>query len=138
MKKTWNNIIARTEDPTSSSYERYGLRGIRMCKSWRDSFDTFFQDMGERPSDKHTIDRIDNNQDYSPDNCRWATPYEQGQNRRNSVHITFQGETHTISEWAMRYRIKRSILASRLYTGWNFEDAVTCPVREFKLKDVVT
>ncbi len=85
----WRNMIRRCYDPTNKRYKRYGARGIKVCKSWRHSFEMFFADMGPRPKGKtkngralYSIDRINNSQGYKPNNCRWATILEQAQNRR--------------------------------------------------------
>ncbi len=83
----WSGIIARCENPKSISYHNYGGRGITICTRWRRDFSAFLSDMGTRPSAKHSIDRIDNDQDYEPGNCRWATRKEQSRNRRPAASI---------------------------------------------------
>lgn len=80
--ETWCSMIGRCETDTNTSYHNYGARGITVCERWRSSFDNFLADMGERPSPKHSLDRIDVNGNYEPSNCRWVTKEEQMRNRR--------------------------------------------------------
>lgn len=113
----WRNMINRCKWEKSNSYKDYGGRGITICKRWG-NFENFLKDMGDRPTTKHTLDRIDNNGDYSPENCRWATRKEQMNNTRRSRFLTFQGETHTVDEWSEITGIKYSTLAMRLKKDW--------------------
>lgn len=85
--KTWSSMKQRVLNPKANNYHNYGGRGIRVCQRWLDSFRNFYEDMGPRPSSKHSLDRIDNEGDYEPSNCRWATLLEQHQNTRVNVKI---------------------------------------------------
>lgn len=119
----WNNMRARTGNSKASNYEYYGGRGIKVCERWN-SFENFISDMGNRPSDKHSLDRIDVNGDYCPENCRWATKKEQARNCRNSVYITCNGETKTLAEWEEITGIRRKTISSRIKSGRSVEEAL--------------
>lgn len=102
------------------SYQNYGGRGIRVCERW-DDFAVFFADMGPRPSPQHTIERIDNDGDYEPSNCRWATRKEQAQNRRTAVYLESDGLRLSISEWSRRTGMPFNRIWWRLNHGWPVE-----------------
>ena len=122
---SWCSMKARCSNPNDDSFKFYGARGIKVCERWA-SFENFLQDMGVR-QDGTTLDRIDPNLDYMPNNCRWATTKEQQNNRRRHHWITFSGETRTISEWADVVGISPKTIATRLYRGWTAERALTTP-----------
>jgi len=104
----------REKDP---SYKYYGGRGIKVCEKWL-NIENFEKWVAENPYfDGATLDRIDCNKDYSPDNCRWATMREQGNNRRNTINITWNGETHSLSEWSSITGINKSTLNNRYSRG---------------------
>jgi hypothetical protein len=125
-------MVQRCHTPHASSYERYGGRGIMVCEAWRASFETFYRDMGSRPSAQHTIERMDNNGPYAPWNCRWATYTEQNNNHRRNRRITYGDSTLTVSQWARRVGINRDALTARLNNGWSVEHALTRPPQKGK------
>lgn len=126
----WLGMKARCESPGSPVYARYGERGIQVCERWRSSFEAFLADMGNRPSPKHSLDRIDVNGNYEPSNCRWATQAVQQRNRRNNVVVTVDGITACLAEHCERYGIKQPTLSVRIHKkGWSVERALKTPVR---------
>jgi len=119
----------RCLNPNDVSFHIYGGRGVKVCERWIHSFANFMTDMGERPAET-SIDRIDNNGDYEPANCRWSTQLEQQRNRRSNVVLEFQGESMCISAWAEKIGIKRKTLEKRLNChGFTVEEALTLPLR---------
>jgi len=118
---TWLRIRDRCKNKTCKDYDNYGGRGIFVCDRWDLSYAAFLSDMGRRPSPRHSIDRIDNNGPYTPDNCRWATSREQNNNRRSSRLLEFGGETRTMAEWARHLGISPATLKWRIHNGWSVE-----------------
>lgn len=131
--RTWSGILRRCHNPKDRTYVKYGARGITVCDRWRESFETFYADMGPKPTPEHSLDRIDNAAGYSPENCRWATYRVQARNRSNSHMVTAYGETMCLADWAARYGVTSQTIANRLKSGWAPEDAVSkkplCPPR---------
>ena len=118
LYRIWNNMKARCNNPNNDDYRNYGRRGIEVCEEWKNSFETFHAwATGNGYSDGLTIERKDVNGNYCPDNCRWATRVEQNRNRRDNVTLTFEGETHTLSEWSSIKGIKPQTVWKRLRTG---------------------
>ena|SRR6185437_8936275 len=122
--QAWNHAKMRCYNPRDTGYPFYGARGIIMCERWLHSLENFVADMGLRPSLKHSIDRIDNNGNYEPGNCRWATDVEQCRNRRSNRVITFNGRTACTAEWADILGINQQIIKDRLRRGWTEADAL--------------
>lgn len=119
----WKTMLARCENPKNKSYPRYGGRGIAVSDRWH-SFENFAADMGEPPTGDHQIERVDNDKGYEFWNCRWATRYEQAQNKHNTRTLTYKGRTQTISEWAAETGVKRETLKMRLRKGWTADEAL--------------
>lgn len=133
----WAAMRNRCTNPNDRNYKNYGGRGITLCEQWQ-SFASFYADMGGRPSSNHSIERVNNDGPYSPDNCIWATPEEQQLNRRTARLITFNGQTHNLATWAKRTGIRVTCILHRLDAGWTVERALTesvtaAPLRNQKL-----
>lgn len=126
--KVWSAMIDRTTNPNHEYFHHYGGRGIAVCDRWKTSLALFIEDMGRRPSKGYSLDRIDNNGHYEPENCRWANWKEQQRNRRNNRYLTYNGETRCMSDWAEHLGIGKSVLHARLRKGWNVEKVLTTPV----------
>lgn len=115
----WRAIKQRCYDSSRPEYPNYGGRGIAMDPQWKESFEAFHADVGDPPSDRHTLDRRDNDGPYTKANCRWRTMKEQQNNRRNNLpHLTFNGKTQSIVEWAKELGMNPSTLRTRFRLGW--------------------
>lgn len=126
----WQAAIQRCHNPNSQGYPRYGARGIAVCDRWRSSFAAFIEDMGPRPGDDFSLDRIDNNGPYAPENCRWATRTEQGRNTRANHLIEHDGRRMTITEWSAETGVSADAIRSRIESGWTVEEAFSVPSGE--------
>lgn len=125
----WTDMRRRCLHRRSSKFSDYGGRGIKICKRW-DSFDVFLNDMGPRPSKKHSLERLDNNGNYSPDNCVWSTAKVQANNRRSSRLLTYKGKTQTLSQWADELGVKYNTLKNRICNlNWPVDKALAKSVR---------
>ena len=124
--RVWASMLRRCDNSKVNSYPRYGGRGIRVCPEWLD-FSAFLRDMGEPPPGT-SLDRLDNDGPYSPDNCRWATLEEQGSNKRNNHKLTAFGKTLTLAEWSRETGLNYCTLKSRISdSGWPPERALSTP-----------
>lgn len=129
LQIVWSGMKARCYYPPHKQFSDYGGRGITVCERWRNSFVNFFADMGECPKGM-SIERIDNNGNYEPGNCRWATQREQCANTRRTRNLTFRGETMCVSAWARRLGFPRPCaIISRLNNNWPIDKALTTPVK---------
>lgn len=122
-------MIQRCTNPKNTSWANYGGRGIKVCRRWRDSFDDFLADVGEKPEGDYSIDRKDNDGDYEPGNVQWTIRTKQNRNRRNTQLISFRGKRKTLVEWEEESGIKWVTIRARLRRGWSIRDALTVLVR---------
>jgi len=126
----WGSMRARCNNPNNKRYPRYGGRGIKVCSRWNEPYNGFLRfvrDMGRRPSPELTIERVDNDGDYEPDNCEWASRKQQARNRATNRHLTIDGETRTLAEWSELHGIHSATISNRLVRGWPPRVAVSAP-----------
>lgn len=123
--RSWLGMNDRCYNASASYFKYYGGRGIQVCERWRNSFESFLEDMGPRPLGT-SIERRENNGNYEPDNCHWATREEQDRNKRSTVRITFQGRTQCLKDWSRELGIHEHTLQNRLRrSNWSIETALT-------------
>lgn len=131
LYQIWRNMKNRCYNPNVDRYDRYGGRGITICDEWKDNFQAFYEwSMNNGYSDGLSIDRINVNGDYAPDNCHWITMPEQADNKCNSRLFEFNGSAHTVSEWAKITGISRDVIWNRIKRGWNIDRVLSQPVRK--------
>jgi len=129
--RIWAGMKTRCTNANNPNYKRYGERGITICERWLHSFEHFLADMGHCPSNKHTIERRDNNGNYEPTNCYWEPDWNvQVSNTRRNVFVTFQNKTQTVSQWAREIGMNSHLLRDRLKRGWTMEDAIALPLQK--------
>lgn len=126
LYRRWRNMLERCEQEKHHQYHNYGGRGIKVSEEWHD-FEIFLKDMGHPPTPKHSIDRIDNDGPYCKTNCRWATEIQQKNNTRRTVHITHNGLTLSLTEWARHLGMPEKTIIQRIWIGWTPERALTEP-----------
>src|SRR3990167_4481698 len=124
----WRGMLVRCTKPKSQAFSQYGARGITVCEHWH-KFENFLADMGKRPSAKHSIDRIDGDGNYEPNNCRWATSIEQQTNRSVTRRIPYRRKVYSLAALARLAGCSEETLRFRIKTGWSIERAVKTPVR---------
>lgn len=123
----WADMRSRCRNPNHQSFKNYGGRGITVCKRW-DSFRNFYEDMAPRPSGL-SLDRIDNEKGYSPENCRWATRKQQNSNRGYCIYVFDKSEKVTLKEYCRRHQIKYRPVVKRIkYRGWPIDKALSIPI----------
>lgn len=128
LHNVWTAMIKRCYGKSNKGFRNYGGRGIEVCEEWRNSFLQFAADMGD-PEDGMSIDRIDNNGNYEPKNCRWATQHQQSINRRTNRRLSHDGVTQTVGEWEKEKGYRKNLILSRLDRGWSVDKAIeTLPI----------
>ncbi len=129
--RTWKNIYRRCYNKNSQDYQYYGGKGIIVCDRWSgpDGYANFLTDMGRKPFDDASIDRINTHGNYEPSNCRWTDATTQARNKTNNHLLTVDGETKTVAEWAERYGIDEASIRLRVSIGWTHKNAVTLPIQ---------
>lgn len=126
----WGAMRRRCYKPNAFEYRNYGGRGITVCDRWRESFEAFYEDMGDRPFEGAQIDRIDNDGPYSPENCRWATCEQQQNNKREPLY-EYKGREYTMKELVALSGVSRDNFYSRKRRGWSIERCVETPARHY-------
>ena len=128
LYKTWHNIRSRCNNPKATKYENYGGKGISVCREWEESFERFMDwSLNNGYKEGLTIDRIDGEKGYTPENCRWTTYKVQNNNTAQNHLITFQGKTMNVTQWANHLGISKKMLGERIRRGWEIERALTTP-----------
>jgi len=127
-------MLRRCHNPHCDNYANYGGRGITVCERWL-TLEQFLEDMGTRPSSEHSIERRDNDGNYEPSNCYWATPKEQARNRRNNRMLTYNGRTLCVAEWAEELGIVPNRIHNRLQLGWSDEKIITVAIASAHNRD---
>lgn len=126
LYRIWANIKTRCTNVNDPHFKRYGGRGITICDEWKNDFKAFYDwSMLNGYADDLTIDRINNDGNYCPANCRWVTVAEQNRNKRNVKYIIYNGEKHTIPEWTKILHLRKETIRERLKRGWSETEAIT-------------
>lgn len=126
----WKNMKNRCLNKKVPAYKDYGGRGIKVCERWLESFMNFYNDMFDSYNEELEIDRIDNNGNYEPSNCRWATCKEQSLNRRSTIMVEINGEIKCVSAWARIKGLNRGTVSKRISKGWSPFKALTTPIKK--------
>lgn len=122
----WRSMRSRCTNESNRHYANYGGRGIKVCQRW-EVYENFLSDMGRKPTKTHSLERNDNDGDYTPENCKWATKSEQTRNRSVSVWIEYGGKKMLVQDWATELGLPYTTLYSRIRNGWTVERAFNTP-----------
>ena len=130
LYKTWTCMLRRCTDPKYRLFHLYGGKGIEVCERWED-FHVFAEDMGNKPSPQHSLDRVDGNGNYEPSNVRWADDLTQGRNTSRVKLLEVMGESRCSAEWASLFGVNVKTLRGRIAKGWSIRDALEVPVNPY-------
>lgn len=136
--KIWTDIKTRCYNKNNKEYKWYGERNIKMCNEWKNDFRVFYDwAIQNGYTEELSIDRIEVNGDYEPNNCRWADKLTQANNTRTNHYVEINGVTHTVAEWSRIYNINRNYIYIRVQRGWNWIDAITTPLNKYQKKEAI-
>jgi hypothetical protein len=130
--RRWMAMKERCYNPKSRLYKNYGGRGIKVCDKWINSFSSFYEDLGPRPTNKYILDRINNDGNYEPGNCRWTTRRESDRNKTTTKYYEFEGKKLLLEDWSKLLNIKLSTLRNRLHKGWTTEETFQSKTRIYR------
>lgn len=125
--KAWSSMKDRCYNKNKHCYPDWGGRGIKVCERWLNNFENFLSDMGKKPSNKYSLDRIENSGNYEPTNCRWALKKQQANNTRYNKMVTYNGKTQSLALWCDELNLRYEMIQPRLVKGWTPEQAFTLP-----------
>ena len=128
----WKSMNQRCTNPQCKSFPNYGARGIHVDEIWRSDFAAFIDDMGPRPDDTHTLERLDNNGPYSPTNCVWASRTKHSRNTRRTIKVTFEGDVICLKDACTRAGLSYSAVRARIRRGWSVDRALSTKIRAMK------
>lgn len=126
----WKGMIDRCNNINNTSYKYYGKRGINVCSAWLTSFEKFYMDMGNCPSNKHSIERIDNTKNYYKNNCKWATSKEQARNKRTTITVVYEGISKPLATWCEELNLDYSRTLKRIKRGYSIKVAFELPIQK--------
>lgn len=131
LYEVWKSIKQRCFNPNNISYKNYGARGITICDDWKNNFQSFFNwSMQNGYTTNLSIDRIDNNGNYCPENCRWTDRHTQSNNTRSNRYITYNNQTKTLADWVKTTNLSYGCVFSRIQKGWSIDKALNTPSRK--------
>ena len=132
LYRIWDNMKSRCNNPKHKSYGEYGGRGIRVCDEWNSFVEFMAWALQNGYQEELTIDRVDNDLGYCPENCKWSTQLEQARNRRTNAVVTINGVSHTLTEWEEITGISAHTIGRRVKAGWKSADAIFMPERKIE------